>query len=337
MRGISLTVETGQIVALLGPSGCGKTTTLRSIAGLETPTSGTITLDDDVIFSGDGIDVSPERRGIGLVFQSYALWPHMTVFENVAYGLRVARVSRAELRSRVQEALESVQLQALRDRYPSTLSGGQQQRVALARSLVMRPKLLLFDEPLSNLDMKLRESMRQELRQAMKQTGLTCVYVTHDQQEAMAIADRMIVLRDGAIAQEGMPAEIYARPGNTFVASFVGSANLLRGEVAVGGRSVRVLDAITLELDDPAPAGAGTVVIRPEWIRAARDADRRNRIRARVADVTFLGNITFYDLDAAGTSLRMQSTSFDHRPGDELDVEIPPELIRVVPIEEEVS
>jgi ABC-type Fe3+/spermidine/putrescine transport system ATPase subunit len=230
VRGVSFTVRPGEQVTLLGPSGCGKTTTLRAIAGLEPPTSGKIVIGGTVVFSSaDRINVSAERRGLSMVFQSYAIWPHMTVFDNVAYGLRVRRMNAREIADKVRWALDMVQMEGFAERSASKLSGGQQQRVALARAFVFSPSVLLFDEPLSNLDAKLRAEMRIELRELQHRVGITSVYVTHDLEEALAISDRIAVMRDGAIEQFGTPSEIYNFPRNAFVADFVGSANLIRG------------------------------------------------------------------------------------------------------------
>ena len=229
---ISLTIAHGQLVCLLGPSGCGKTTTLRALAGLERPSGGTVRIGGHVMYSGErGIDIPAERRGLSMVFQSYAIWPHMTVFDNVAYGLRVRRRPRAEIDTRVRAALDLVQMGAFAERRASQLSGGQQQRVALARACAFSPQILLFDEPLSNLDAKLRADMRIELRELQHRLGVTSVYVTHDLEEALAMSDRIVVMRDGIIEQAGTPTEIYAHPRNAFVADFVGSSNLVRGKL----------------------------------------------------------------------------------------------------------
>src|SRR5262249_16373115 len=228
VRGVTFTVGAGEHLTLLGPSGCGKTTTLRAIAGLEKPASGEIRIGGAPVFSAS-VNLPAERRGLSMVFQSYAIWPHMSVFDNVAYGLRVRKRPEAEVTARVREALELVQLGELGARSASKLSGGQQQRVALARAFVFSPSVLLFDEPLSNLDAKLRAEMRVELKELQRRLDVTSVYVTHDLEEALAISDRIVVMRDGVIEQVGTPGEIYDRPRNTFVADFVGSANLIRG------------------------------------------------------------------------------------------------------------
>jgi ABC-type Fe3+/spermidine/putrescine transport system ATPase subunit len=230
VRGVSFNVLPGEQLTLLGPSGCGKTTTLRAIAGLEQPTAGEIRIDGVTVYSSQGgINIRAEKRGLSMVFQSYAIWPHMTVFENVAYGLRVRRTAAAEIAERVDHALEMVQMRNFASRRASQLSGGQQQRVALARAFVFSPSVLLFDEPLSNLDAKLRADMRIELRELQHRLGITSVYVTHDLEEALAMSDRIVVMRDGLIEQTGTPDEIYRLPNSAFVADFVGSANLIRG------------------------------------------------------------------------------------------------------------
>jgi len=230
VRGVSFNVLPGEQLTLLGPSGCGKTTTLRAIAGLEQPTAGEIRIDGVTVYSSErGIHVRAEKRGLSMVFQSYAIWPHMTVFENVAYGLRVRRTAAAEIAERVDHALEMVQMRSFASRRAAQLSGGQQQRVALARAFVFSPSVLLFDEPLSNLDAKLRADMRIELRELQHRLGITSVYVTHDLEEALAMSDRIVVMRDGLIEQTGTPDEIYRLPNSAFVADFVGSANLIRG------------------------------------------------------------------------------------------------------------
>ncbi len=232
VRGVSFAVQPGEQLTLLGPSGCGKTTTLRARAGLERPSAGTIRIGGHVVYSSaQRIDIPAEKRGLSMVFQSYAIWPHMTVFDNVAYGLRVRKRPRAEIAARVREALDLVQMGAFAARRASQLSGGQQQRVALARACAFSPQVLLFDEPLSNLDAKLRADMRIELRELQHRLGVTSVYVTHDLEEALAMSDRIAVMRDGVIEQAGTPTEIYARPRNAFVADFVGSSNLVRGRL----------------------------------------------------------------------------------------------------------
>ncbi|HKN96130.1 MAG TPA: ABC transporter ATP-binding protein [Pseudonocardiaceae bacterium] len=258
LDGLDLTITGGEFVALLGPSGCGKSTALNLLAGLLAPTSGTILLD------GTRIDTVPsERRDFGMVFQNYALFPHLTVADNVGFGLRVRRLRRPELQRRVADALRLVRLADQADKYPGQLSGGQQQRVAIARAVVTEPRLVLMDEPLSNLDAKLRLDMRTEIRLLHQQLGLTTVYVTHDQQEALSLADRLVVLRDGRVQQIGTPAEIYETPANTYVAAFVGYRNALPGEMR-GANRVDV-GGVTLAVETDVPAsGRAVVMVRPD-------------------------------------------------------------------------
>lgn len=241
VQDVTFNVARGELVTLLGPSGCGKTTTLRSIAGLEQPAGGSIVLNGRTIYdSATGQLVPTEKRGVSMVFQSYAIWPHMTVAQNVAYGLRVRGLSRDAIRTAVDDALGLVQMRSFADRMATQLSGGQQQRIAVARAIAFHPEVVLFDEPLSNLDAKLREEMRVELRELQQRLSITALYVTHDQEEALAISDRVIVMQGGRIEQEGPPEALYNRPVSSFVADFMGSANLIPGKV----RDVRGCDAV---------------------------------------------------------------------------------------------
>jgi iron(III) transport system ATP-binding protein len=265
---VSLTVGTGEFVTLLGPSGCGKTTTLRCIVGLERPNAGAIRIGGDTVASAEeNIYLNPEDRNIGMVFQSYAVWPHMTVFDNVAYGLRIRRVPSAELKAKTTRALELVGLDHLADRFATKLSGGQRQRVALARAIVYEPRVVLFDEPLSNLDAKLREQMRTELVRLQKEVGITSVYVTHDQAEALSMSDRIIVMNKGVIQQVGDPETIYSNPSNSFVANFIGVVNLMEGTMK--GRSG---SHVGIEV----PLGRGQPPLQFQAIggEGARDGDR---------------------------------------------------------------
>jgi len=295
IHNVSFQVKKGDFVTLLGPSGCGKTTILRMIAGFYEPDSGSITL------AGRRIErVAPYDRNTAMVFQEYALFPHMSVFENVAYGLRVRHESDADVKKRVGEALSLMQLTGMEDRYPNQMSGGQQQRVAVARALVMKPDVLLLDEPLSNLDAKLRESVRVELRAIQQQMGLTTIYVTHDQQEALSMSDSILVLKKGHLHQQGTPHEIYFAPSTPFVADFIGTTNLLevQGDNALW---VNYADSV-LEVDASCPAGKHTVSIRPESIRLTMDSEGSagmNLLPATVKRSMFLGEKTRYFLEDA--------------------------------------
>ncbi|HWP24847.1 MAG TPA: ABC transporter ATP-binding protein [Xanthobacteraceae bacterium] len=308
---LSLEIKDNQFVTLLGPSGCGKTTTLRLIAGYIAPDAGTIHVDGRLM-SAPGNVVPPDKRGMGMVFQNYAVWPHKTVFENVVFGLKLRKVAAAEARRKVAETLALVNLTGLEGRYPNELSGGQQQRVALARSLVVEPKILLLDEPLSNLDAKLRERMRTELKTLQRRTGITFVYVTHDQSEALALSDYIAVIHGGRLQQYGTPREVYVRPVNRLVADFMGLVNLVPGRVIdVRGGVGRVdLGAILLDIDLPSDIAAGDnvdIAIRPENIRLAKAASGA-AARAKITERTFLGNITEYYIALdSGQTLRVQT------------------------------
>jgi iron(III) transport system ATP-binding protein len=309
---LDLVIGDNQFVTLLGPSGCGKTTTLRLIAGYMAPDFGTIHVGDRLLSSKDNV-VLPEHRGMGMVFQNYAVWPHKTVFENVVFGLRVRKVPTAQARDMVAKSLALVNLTGYEDRLPNELSGGQQQRVALARSLVVEPEILLLDEPLSNLDAKLRERMRTELKQLQRRTGITFIYVTHDQAEALALSDQIAVMHAGKLQQFGPPAEVYGRPANRIVADFMGHVNLLAAKIvsATGARgSVLAADALLVEAALPPgakPGDAADLAVRPEDIILAT-GDGANTARAQVTERTFLGNINEYYVKlASGDMLRVQT------------------------------
>src|SRR5712671_6511461 len=284
---IDIEIKDNSFVTLLGPSGCGKTTTLRLIAGYIVPDTGTIEINGRVLSSPSGV-VSPEARGMGMVFQNYAIWPHKTVFENVVFGLKIRKVPAAEAKKKVTEALALANLSGLEARYPNELSGGQQQRVALARSLVVEPDILLLDEPLSNLDAKLRERMRSELKELQRRTGITFVYVTHDQAEALALSDQIAVMDAGRLQQFGTPHQVYAYPANRMVADFMGLVNLVPGKVralANGGGTVELSPDFTLDvaaLDGLKPGESVDVAIRPENIRLGAPAGAA----ARLAKIT---------------------------------------------------
>src|ERR1700739_1058112 len=307
--GVSFSVPAGEIVVLLGPSGCGKTTTLRCVAGLEHPTGGESSIAGRWVSSpGRGILVPPRQRDLGMVFQSYAVWPHMTVRQNVVYPLKHRKLTRTEARRKVDEVLELVGLSEYADRPVVALSGGQMQRVALARSIVYRPQLLLLDEPLSNLDAKLRLRLRDDLRVILKQTGMTALYVTHDQAEAVVLGDRIGVMRDGKLLQLGSPDEIYNRPADLFVANFTGATNELAGTLIERNGPFGVIDfgegrrGEAALLHALAPGDKVKIALRPENIAIGRQ-DGGNTFSARVTDRRYQGTQTIYDLDLFGRKL----------------------------------
>jgi iron(III) transport system ATP-binding protein len=314
---LDLVIGDNSFVTLLGPSGCGKTTTLRLIAGYMRPDAGTIHVGDKLLSSRDGV-VPPEHRGMGMVFQNYAVWPHKTVFENVVFGLRLRKVERDKAKRQVTDALAMVNLSGLEDRLPSQLSGGQQQRVALARSLVVEPGILLLDEPLSNLDAKLRERMRTELKELQRRTGITFIYVTHDQAEALALSDQIAVMHSGRLQQFGSPDEVYTRPRNRVVADFMGHVNFLAGKLETADL-VRLGGGEIIKLVTPSAISPGTpieVAVRPEdVILEAPGAAINDAMTARVVSRTFLGNLNEYIVTlASGAAIRAQTApnqSFD--------------------------
>ena len=322
VAGVDITMESGKLFFLLGPSGCGKTTLLRMIAGFETPTSGLIHFGDR-----DVSNLPAEKRDAGMVFQGYALWPHLSVFENVAFGLRVRKASASEIQTRVGEALELVKMTGLGDRKPTQLSGGQQQRVALARALAFRPSVLLLDEPLSNLDAKLRLEMRSEIRRIVDEASITTIYVTHDQEEALSLADAMAVLKDGEVVQAGAPRELYDRPSNRFTASFLGDTNFVEGRVVETNGDEIVVETPLGRLRSTGsrpqdPSGEVTVSIRPEAIRMV-DGDAGggdNEVAMKVTGTMFLGQTAEVGLAIGETPLRAQELHprTVRRPGDDV-------------------
>ncbi|MFT3781169.1 MAG: ABC transporter ATP-binding protein [Nibricoccus sp.] len=310
LQGLDLTIDQGELFFLLGPSGCGKTTLLRSIAGFYIPEGGKIYFGDD-----DVTRLAPHKRNTGMMFQSYALWPHMTVAQNVAFGLEERKVPRDEIKRRVGEALESVRMATYADRKPNQLSGGQQQRVALARALVIRPRCLLLDEPLSNLDAKLRLEMRTEIRRVCKEFNLTTVYVTHDQKEALSISDRMAILENGRVLQVGSPREVYCRPAKKNVANFIGETDFIPGTIqSVAGERVTVDTAIGRfdgVLGDsaakPSVGTTATVSVRPECWKLGRATGGQNSVAGRIGEAVYLGEVAQYDFlaSANGSSLKI--------------------------------
>lgn len=298
LKGVNLEIEPGELFFLLGPSGCGKTTLLRCLAGFYTPDQGRIRFGDK-----DVTRIAPHKRNTGMMFQSYALWPHMTVAENVAFGLEQRKVPKRDLKERVAQALESVRMEAYADRKPNQLSGGQQQRIALARSLVIRPQCLFLDEPLSNLDAKLRLEMRQEIRRVCKEYNLTTIYVTHDQKEALSIADRMAVLENGNILQIGSPAEVYKRPNTRIVADFIGETNFLEGQVIRTGAGNILVDTQIGQLsgvagnpeESFAEGQVVTVSIRPECIKLDTYPVEENGFPGKIGESVYYGELAQYE------------------------------------------
>lgn len=313
---IDLDIAAGELFFLLGPSGCGKTTLLRTIAGFNLPDEGTIHFDGD-----DVTNLPPHKRETGMMFQSYALWPHLNVFRNVAFGLEERRVGKSEIKSRVEEALAMVKMEGLGSRKINQLSGGQQQRVALARALVIRPRCLLLDEPLSNLDSKLRIEMRSEIRRICKEFGLTAIYVTHDQKEALSMADRMAILDAGRLAQIGTPEELYRRPNSAFIAGFVGETNLIPGTLAfVSGENYYIRTAIgelagRIAATDwrPAQGSPVTLSIRPECLSLDSSPPVQNAIAGKLTESIYLGETAQYALLCEGRELPLHISELNPR------------------------
>jgi iron(III) transport system ATP-binding protein len=334
LHGLNLRIEKGEIFFLLGPSGCGKTTLLRSIAGFYTPESGRILFDEE-----DVTRVPPHLRNTGMMFQSYALWPHMTVAQNVAFGLEERKVPARETAERVAQALASVRMADLGERRIHQLSGGQQQRVALARALVIRPRCLLLDEPLSNLDARLRLEMRGEIRRICKEFGLTAIYVTHDQKEALSIADRMAILESGHIRQMGTPAEVYRQPHSRFVADFMGETNFLEGTVrAVEGDETPLREFVATMGGNgwrPAVGEKCTLSIRPESWRLSTQNGTRNTVAGRLTERVYLGEMAQYQFAAGAQALKVFELNprfVELSPERELFASAEPEDIVALPV-----
>ena len=307
LREFNATFRDGEFITLLGPSGCGKTTMLRIIAGFEKPTRGEVYIDGTLV-SGGKTFVPPEKRGIGMVFQSYAVWPHMNVFDNVAYPLTIRHVSKAEIKTSVERVLGIVHLTQYAERFPNQLSGGQQQRVALARALVAEPKLLLLDEPLSNLDAKLRESMRFEIKEIQRKLGITVVYVTHDQTEAMAMSDRIFLINRGDIQQCGTPQEIYNSPVNQFVADFLGNVDFFKGEAGDSRIIFPAMDGQSIPYDGPR-TGKIDVAIRPENLFFAEDGILHGVLETQY----YLGDVDDCRVRVGEALVRVITNGYEHQ------------------------
>jgi len=337
-----LEVNQGEILTLLGPSGCGKTTTLRCIAGLEKPDEGDVIIDGQSMFARGF--VPPSKREIGMVFQNYAVWPHMRVFDNVAYGLKIKKLPKKVIKKKVGETLESLGLTGLEGRFPGQLSGGQQQRVALARALVGNPKVLLLDEPLSNLDAKLREKMRFEIKSLVRRMGITSVYVTHDQAEAMVISDRVSVMNAGDIVQVDTPEEIYKKPANRFVADFIGTTNFIVGEISevVKERELVLVHTefgqkMLCKIPDPAMTSTNKKVnisIRPEDIELFKEPREGgdNLFKGTIMHRAYLGNFLYLFVNVDHTMIRVQAPyGIEQKEGEELFLFLNPEKCVILP------
>jgi iron(III) transport system ATP-binding protein len=340
LNDVTFRVPDGKLFTLLGPSGCGKSTTLLSIAGFHTPERGLIAAGDNVFFdSAHGVSVAAEQRNLGIVFQSYAVWPHMTVYENLAFPLKIRHLKRKEIRERITRTLDLVEMGDYAQRYPHQLSGGQQQRVALARALVYSPSVLLLDEPFSNLDAKLRERARTWVKELQHTLGLTTIFVTHDQDEALSMSDTIAVMDRGEVQQIGVPEEIYRHPANRFVAEFVGRVNLIEGTVSNVSETSALIDigdaglvVNTVDHTSPATDTAVTVAVRPEAVTVApangASPDSTNSYEARVHAVSFLGDHYEYELELGRVTLAAQSSALVR--GDTVEVRIPPDACSIV-------
>lgn len=345
LKGVSLDIPEGSLYTFLGPSGCGKTTTLRCVAGLERPEKGKISIDGKAVFSsGERVYVPTNRRPIGMVFQSYAIWPHMTVFENVAYPLTIHHRPKSEIKQRVGEVLKVVGLQGLEDRPAPKLSGGQQQRVAFARALINEPKVMLLDEPLSNLDAKLRVQMRFEIKALQRRTSITTIFVTHDQAEALAISDQIAVMHAGKLIEVGTPQQLYSRPKRRFTATFLGLTNLIEGKVVeLGGNSdpgrietkrgiLTFVPSIGLE-----KGGAAVISIRPEHIQVHKEKPQalENVVEGTVKEAIFMGDAYHCDIAVGDTLLKVHTHPFlSMSPGEKVYLHLDPQSCNGLPAED---
>lgn len=330
---LNLEIKDGELVTLLGPSGCGKTTTLRMISGFEYPTEGEIFIGERNVAT-----VPPNKRNISMVFQSYALFPHMSVAENIAYGLSVKKLPKEEIREKTNQVMDLMQLHGMEERFPNQLSGGQQQRVALARAVVIEPQVLLFDEPLSNLDAKLRQTMRDELRALQQRLRITSLYVTHDQSEAMAVADRIVIMKDGIIEQVGTPQEIYEYPRNQFVANFIGQANFLHGKLKAVCPEGAIVSVQGKEFVFPTPGNeapaAGENCVAAFHPESAFFSEREDGLRGVITKATYFGSEMDYEVEVGNEKVAVkinnpQSSKF-YAPGDVVTLEVDCKCVRVL-------
>jgi putative spermidine/putrescine transport system ATP-binding protein len=330
VKDFNLGIEKGEFVSFLGPSGCGKTTVLRIVAGFEAPTAGTIRIDGK-----DVTGIKPAARSIGMVFQAYALFPNLTVAQNVGFGLRVKRMPKAEINARVDEMLSIIGLGEFGGRYPFQLSGGQQQRVALARALAPRPQVLLLDEPLSALDAKIRVSLREEIRAIQQKLGITTIFVTHDQEEALSISDRIVVMHQGIADQVGTPFEIYNRPTTRFVAGFVGTLNLMEAEVIDAEKGIARIAGTSVTLGRALPKGKTTLAARPEAITLGRGTDGDTVLKGRITEVNFLGSVIRLRADLGGQIIDFDTFNAPDapppKPGTEVELSLAARDLMVIP------
>ncbi|WP_342363769.1 ABC transporter ATP-binding protein [Terrarubrum flagellatum] len=316
VKTFDLSVERGEFITLLGPSGCGKTTVLRMVAGFETPSSGSIRMDGQEVSQ-----LPPNQRNVGMVFQAYALFPNMTIAENIGFGLKIAKRPQSEIKARVQQMLDMIKLPQIADRYPFQLSGGQQQRVALARAIAVQPKILLLDEPLSALDAKVRVALRDEIRAVQRELGITTLFVTHDQEEAMSVSDRIVVMSEGRIEQIGAPFEIYNRPRTRFVASFVGTLNLLEGRVLDPAGKIEVQGQELMVASGFPQAKAGhtaTLAVRPEAITIGDGVENANRLSGEIDNVAFQGAIVRIRVRCKDKLISLDSFNTPNSPPPEI-------------------
>ncbi len=335
---INLDIKSGELTTMLGPSGCGKTTTLRMVAGFESITSGQLLLGNESIES-----VPPNKRDMAMMFQSYALFPHMSVYDNIAYGLKIQKLPATEIRERTEQIIELMQIKGMEKRLPSQISGGQQQRVALARAVVIEPKVLLFDEPLSNLDAKLREYMRDELRSLQKRLGITSLYVTHDQSEAMAISDKVVLMNKGKIMQVGSPKDLYEDPESKFVADFIGKSNFIDCKIISSSLSDAAVEIVGKTVKVPNPgkhiseiSGNAVAVMRPEYIKVTEPGE--GLFSGRIEKAVFYGNFVQYDVKFNGNLLRVEAYCPQeikiYSPGSEVGINFDLNSLRILADEE---
>jgi iron(III) transport system ATP-binding protein len=338
VNNISLEIRQGELTTLLGPSGCGKTTTLRMIAGFEFPTSGDILLGEQSV-----VNVPPNKRDIAMMFQSYALFPHLTIYENIAYGLKIKKLPKEEIKERTDKVIDLMQLRGMENRYPAQVSGGQQQRIALARAVVIEPKVLLFDEPLSNLDAKLREYMRDELRKLQQRLGITSIYVTHDQSEAMAISDNVVIMNNGNIVQSGSPRDIYEHPKSKFVANFMGKSNFIEGEIIAKESDGIIIKVGSDPIKVPNPGNSEiklnekvVMVVRPEAVTLSKN---KELITGIITRATYYGAKAEYEVKVNENLLIVENINpqitgmFDE--GEKVGIHLELDCIRLLPSKDE--